>query len=619
VTDPAALDSLVKRLNAAACITFDVETTSTDPMRADLVGIALCMKEGEGYYLPVGHNAEAGSQSVQAGGQSPTSNSQLPLATVLDALKRPLTNARIPKYGHNLKYDFTVLARLGVRVAPLAFDTMLAEWLSDPGSHSLGLKKLAFIRLGIEMTEISELLGTGKKQITMDRVPVAQAAPYAAADVDMTTRLVPLLKQELEEKLQLNLFNTLEMPLVSVLADMEMAGVSLDTGHLAEMSRDLEKQLARIEKAIFKLVGHEFNINSTQQLSQALYDKLQLRPGDARRKTAAGKFSTAADVLEEMRGQHPVIELILEQRELSKLKSTYVDALPLAVNPATGRVHTSYNQAGSVTGRIASSEPNLQNIPIRTELGRRVRQAFVAARGRRLISADYSQIELRVVAHMARDEALLSAFRRGEDIHTVTASAVLNIPPAKLTKEQRRIAKTVNFGVLYGQGAFGLTRTTGMTLAEAEDFIRNYFERFPGVKRYLDETKRLAAERGYVETLLGRRRYFPILQRPGSTREDAIARSRAEREAINAPVQGTAADIIRRAMLRLPEALAKKTLTARMLLQVHDELVFECPTDEVAATARVVREVMEAAFKLDIPLGVEVRSGKNWEEMKPVA
>jgi DNA polymerase-1 len=289
------------------------------------------------------------------------------------------------------------------------------------------------------------------------------------------------------------------------------------------------------------------------------------------------------------------------------------------VNPATGRVHTSYNQAGSVTGRIASSEPNLQNIPIRTELGRRVRQAFVAARGRRLISADYSQIELRVVAHMARDEALLSAFRRGEDIHTVTASAVLNIPPAKLTKEQRRIAKTVNFGVLYGQGAFGLTRTTGMTLAEAEDFIRNYFERFPGVKRYLDETKRLAAERGYVETLLGRRRYFPILQRPGSTREDAIARSRAEREAINAPVQGTAADIIRRAMLRLPEALAKKTLTARMLLQVHDELVFECPTDEVAATARVVREVMEAAFKLDIPLGVEVRSGKNWEEMKPVA
>jgi DNA polymerase-1 len=288
------------------------------------------------------------------------------------------------------------------------------------------------------------------------------------------------------------------------------------------------------------------------------------------------------------------------------------------VNPETGRVHTSYNQAGSATGRIASSEPNLQNIPIRTELGRRVRQAFVAARGHRLVSADYSQIELRVVAHMARDEALLSAFRRGEDIHTATAAAVLNIPPAKLTKEQRRIAKTVNFGVLYGQGAFGLTRTTGLTLAEAENFIQSYFQRFPGVKRYLDETKRLAAERGYVETLLGRRRYFPILQRLGSTREDAIARSRAEREAINAPVQGTAADIIKLAMLHLPGALAKKKLSARMLLQVHDELVFECPTDEVAATAKVAHTVMENAFKLDIPLGVEVRSGKNWEEMKPV-
>src|SRR6185436_13747297 len=300
---------------------------------------------------------------------------------------------------------------------------------------------------------------------------------------------------------------------------------------------------------------------------------------------AAGKYSTAAEVLEEMRGQHPVIELILEQRELSKLKSTYVDALPAAVNPETGRVHTSYNQAGSVTGRIASSEPNLQNIPIRTELGRRVRKAFVAGRVQRLVAADYSQIELRLAAHMAQDQTMLQAFHDGEDIHTATMAAVLNVPPEKITKDQRRQAKAINFGLLYGMGAFALSRQTGLTLGEAEDFIRKYFERFPGVKKYFDETKRLAAERGYVETLLGRRRYFPGLTESASTRESAIARARAEREAINAPVQGTAADIIKRAMLQLPSALAKAGLSAKMLLQVHDELVLECPTDEVKAVA----------------------------------
>jgi DNA polymerase-1 len=533
-------------------------------------------------------------------------------------LRKPLTSPRIPKYGHNLKYDYTVLARLGLRAAPLAFDTMLAEWLSDPASHSLGLKKLAFVRLGVEMTDIDALIGSGKKQITMDRVPVERAAPYAAADVDMTTRLVPILKKELEDKSQLQLFDELEMPLIPVLAGMEMAGVALDVDYLGDMSAELEKQLTKIEKEIYKLAGYEFNVNSTQQLAEALFGKLQLKPADRSRKTASGKFSTAADVLEDMRGQHPVIDLILEQREISKLKSTYVDALPQAVNPATGRVHTSYNQSGSVTGRIASSEPNLQNIPIRTELGRRVRKVFVAARGKRLVAADYSQIELRLAAHMSQDETMLQAFRGGEDIHAATAAAVYGVPLAKVTKDQRRTAKTVNFGILYGQGAFGLMRTTGLTLAESENFIRNYFERFPGVKKYLDETKRLAAERGYVETLLGRRRYFPGLAQSGNTREAAIARARFEREAINAPIQGTAADIIKLAMLQLPEALKRAKLSAQMLLQVHDELVLECPTDEVEATARAARKVMENAFKLDIPLGVEVRSGKNWEEMRMV-
>jgi DNA polymerase-1 len=601
VTDEAGLAGLVRALEAAAFITFDVETTGTDSIRSKLVGIALSVKEGEGYYIPVGHTGEAGPQ--------------LPLPQVIAAITPAMTDAQIPKYGHNLKFDYEVLARSGLRATPLTFDTMLGEWLCDPASHSLGLKKLAFVRLGVEMTEIKELIGTGKKQLTMDQVPVAAAAPYAAADVDMTTRLVPILKAELEEKGQTKLLAELEMPLIPILADMEMTGIALNAEHLQAMSKQLEKQLAGLEKKIYKEAGYEFNINSTQQLAEALFEKLGLRPADRSRKTAAGKFSTAADVLEELRGQHAVVELILEQRELSKLKSTYVDALPQDINPETGRVHTSYKQTGSVTGRIASEDPNLQNIPIRTELGREVRKAFVAARGRRLVAVDYSQIELRVAAHVSKDATLLEAFRRGEDIHAATAAVVLGVPADKITKEQRRQAKTVNFGVLYGQGPFGLTRTTGFTLAEAENFIKNYFERLPGLKRYIDNTKRFAAEHGYVESLLGRRRYFPGLTQAGGTRESAIAKARAEREAINAPIQATAADIIKLAMLRLPEAFRAAGLTAKMLLQVHDELVVECPTAEAPQVAKVMRSVMESAFTLDIPLGVEVRTGKNWEEM----
>lgn len=602
VNDEAGLKALVKTLNASAGIAFDVETTSTHPMLAKLVGISLAVKEGEGYYLPVGH----------------LEGQQLPLATVIAALQAPLTNNAIPKYGHNINYDYISLARQGLRVTPLTFDTMLGEWLSDPGSHSLGLKKLAFVRLGVEMTEIKELIGSGKKQITMDAVPIEQAAPYAAADADMTLRLVPILQKEVKDKLQLKLLAEMEMPLIAILAEMEMTGIALDREYLAGMSKDLEKQLAKLEKQIHKLVGYEFNINSTQQLAEALFGKLALTPADKSRKTAAGKYSTAADVLEEMRGQHEVIDLILEQRELSKLKSTYVDALPEAVNPDTGRVHTSYNQAGSITGRIASSEPNLQNIPIRTELGRQVRKAFVAERGKRLVAADYSQIELRLAAHMSHDATLLQAFREGQDIHTATIAVILNIAPEKVTKEQRRQAKAINFGLLYGMGAFALSRQTGLTLAEAENFVKSYFERMPGVKRYLDETKRLAAERGYVETLLGRRRYFPGLTQSAQTREGAMARARAEREAINAPIQGTAADIIKLAMLRLPAALKDAGLSAKLLLQVHDELVLECPTAEVDEVARITRAIMSSAFKLEIPLGVEVRSGKNWEEMKAI-
>jgi len=606
IADEASLAEMVKRLNAATGgIAFDTETTGVSPMQANLVGISLAITPGEGYYIPVGH----------AVGQ------QLPLKKVIEALTGPLTNPKIPKYGHNIDFDYIALARHGLRVTPLDFDTMLGEWLCDPASHSLGLKKLALVRLGVEMTDISELIGSGKKQITMDAVPIELAADYAAADADMTLRLAPILRAELEEKHQLELLQKLEMPLITILADMEMTGIALDTELLAEFGKELEKQLAQLEKKIYKLIGYQLNINSTQQLSKALFEDLKLTPPDKSRKTAAGKFSTAADVLEEMRELHPVIGLILEQREVSKLKSTYVDALPQAVNPATGRVHTSFNQAGSVTGRIASSDPNLQNIPIRTEQGRRVRQAFVAARGNVLLAADYSQIELRVAAHYSKDPTLLRAFAEGEDIHTTTAATVLGLKPEKVSKEQRRLAKVINFGLLYGMGAFALSRQSGLTLAEAEEFVKNYFARFPRIKQYLDDTKKFAAENGYVQTLLGRRRYFPGLsgaQGGPNSREAAIARARAEREAINAPIQGTAADIVKQAMLNLQPALEKAGLSAKLLLQVHDELVLECPKKEVKDTARVVRAVMESAFKLDVPLGVEVRAGANWEEVKAV-
>jgi DNA polymerase I len=599
------LAALVHALEAAPAIAFDTETTSTDPMQAEIVGLSLSFVEGAGYYIPFNQT-----------------QIEDPKTRIIAALRPALTNPKIPKYGHNAKYDYTMLARLGLVVTPVTFDTMIGEWLCDPGSHSLGLKKLAFTRLGVEMTEIDELIGSGKKQITMDLVPVEQAAPYAAADADMTLRLVPVLQKELEEKGQTKLLNELEMPLMPVLADMEQAGITLDRPYLEKISVELGTQLDRLEKSIHKHVGYTFNINSTQQLSEALFGKLQLHPPDPKRarKTAAGKYSTAADVLEEMRGMHPVIDLILEQRELSKLKSTYVDSLPEAVNPATGRIHTSFNQAGAVTGRLASSDPNLQNIPIRTEQGRQVRRAFVAAPGHALVSADYSQIELRVAAHFSQDPTLLQAFRDNEDIHTTTAAKVLGLPPAQITKEQRRQAKSINFGLLYGMGPFALSRQTGLTLAEAEDFVKNYFARFPGIKTYLDETKRLAAERGYVETLLGRRRYFPLLARAGNVRDaqSAVLVARAEREAINAPVQGTAADIMKLAMLRLPAALRAAHLKARLLLQVHDELVLECPTAEVKAAAHLTQEIMENAFPLSIPLGVEVRSGKNWDEMKPL-
>jgi DNA polymerase I len=430
----------------------------------------------------------------------------------------------------------------------------------------------------------------------------------------MTLRLVKPLQAELEQTGALSLFQKLEMPLISVLAEMEMAGVRLDQPFLQQMSKELEARMGVLVDKIYQAVGEEFNLNSPQQLSTALFDRLALEPPDRSRRTSTGFYSTSADVLELLRGAHPAVDWVLEYRELAKLKSTYVDALPLQVNPHTGRIHTSYNQTGSVTGRIASSEPNLQNIPIRTELGREVRKAFVADAGWILLSVDYSQVELRIAAHMAKDEGMIAAFNAGQDIHKATAAAVYNVPIEQVTNEQRRHAKAINFGLLYGMSSFGLTRSTDLTLAEAENFISTYFQRFPGIRGYLETVKKQAHEKGYVETLLNRRRYFPGLK----AATNVNVRNREEREAINAPIQGTAADIIKIAMLNVPPAIKKAGLSGLMLLQVHDELVFECPVEELQATARIIAHEMSQAFDLIVPLQTDARSGINWGEMKPV-
>ena len=589
------LDDLAKQLGKAKVISFDTETTSTEEMQAEIVGISLAIKAGQAYYIPVGH----------------TSGNNLPIEKVIAALTPSMTDAKIGKVAHNAKYDYIILARYGLVVAPLTFDTMLAEFIVDPSSRNLGLKNLVLTRLGEEMTHIEELIGKGKKQISMADVAIGSVAPYAAADAETTLRLMPILQKELEKVNGTKLLAEIDMPLTPVLADMEMTGALIDTKFFSKMSVELALRLAEIEKEIFQLAGKTFNINSPQQLSDVLFNHLRLEPPDKGRKTATGFYSTSADVLEALREKHPILEWILENRELAKLKSTYVDALPAAMDLNTGRVHTSYSQIGAVTGRLSSNNPNLQNIPIRTDTGRRVRNGFIADKGNALLSVDYSQIELRIVAHMAEDEAMLKAFRAGEDIHATTAAAIYDIELDKVTKEMRRHAKAINFGLIYGMSAFGLARSTELTLAEAEDFVKAYFTKFPGVKKYLDGVRRQAAEMGYVETLLGRKRYFPALQ----GKINVQMKNREEREAINAPIQGTAADIMKLAMLKIPSAIKAAGLKAQMLLQVHDELVLECPKDELEKTAHLVQKTMANAYPLSIPLETEARAGANWGEM----
>ncbi|MBP9041312.1 MAG: DNA polymerase I [Anaerolineaceae bacterium] len=593
------LADLQKTLESYPRIALDTETTAVDPLRAELVGISLAVKEGEGYYIPVGHQ---------------NGSTQLPIKIVIDALTPAMTNPKIMKVGHNIKYDALVLGNYGLDIFPISFDTMIAGWLIDPASHNLGLKDMADSLLNISMTHIEELIGRGKNQIGMQQVSIASAAPYAAADAEVTLRLVPVLEKKMAEQNCTRIFEEIEMPLLPVLMSMEREGISLDKEFFKKFSDEVGIRLKQIEAEVWQSVGYSFNLNSTQQLSRVLFETLKLEPPDRNKKTSSGHFSTSAAVLDELSGKHPVVDQLLEYRELSKLKSTYLDALPLQINPRTQRVHTNFSQTGSVTGRLASSDPNLQNIPTRTETGRQVRFGFVASPGNTLLSVDYSQIELRIVAHMAQDEAMLQAFREGQDIHAATAAAIYDVPLSEVTKEQRRHAKAINFGLIYGMSAFGLSRSTDLTLAEAENFVKDYFEHFPGVKRYLDNIRVLAARQGYVETMLGRRRYFPNLAHPANVQ----IRNREEREAINAPIQGTAADIMKIAMIQLHAALAKSKLNAKMLLQVHDELVLEVPVDELKPTVKLVSSVMANAYKLDIPLLTEARSGVNWGSMQVI-
>ncbi|MCB9006080.1 MAG: DNA polymerase I [Ardenticatenaceae bacterium] len=620
VRTPAQLDDLVAKLNAASLISFDVETTGLDKTTAELVGICIAVKSPVGYYIPVGHLAnEAQSSSGQMSlfaGEPELAEGQLPLQTVLDALRQPFTNPKIGKVAHNAKYDYTILDRYGLRVTPITFDTMIAEWLTDPATKHKGLKDLSRHRLGAEMTEIELLIGKGKAQKTFAEVPIEDAAPYGAADADMTLRLVSPLKKEIKEK-SLEKILDLEMPLIPVLSAMEQEGIGVDLDFFRQMSQDLEARLRQLEAQIHEIAGEPFNINSTQQMSDILFKKLGYSV-EGLKKTRSGYYSTAANVLESLKATEQekktgMITAILEYRELGKLKSTYVDALPELVNEADGRIHTSFNQTGAITGRIASSNPNLQNIPIRSEVGQQIRRGFVAKPGHIFLAADYSQVELRILAHICQDEALLEAFHQNQDIHRTTAAAVYSIGLDDVTYNQRRFAKAVNFGLIYGMGAFRLARDSDLTLAEAENYIKDYFDRFPGIQKYLDETKQKARDDGYVETLLGRRRYFPVFKMPSSG-SNVQARLRAEREAINHPIQGTAADIVKIAMLNLHEKLA--SYKAKMLLQVHDELLLEVPEAELETMRELVVNTMSGAFSLDVPLKVDASTGYNWLELK---
>ena len=586
------LDSMIAVIEETGNFAFDTETTDLDAMRAQLAGLSFAVAPGRAWYIPVGHRE----------------GEQLPLEFVLAAVRPLFESPDITKCAHNANYDMTVLANHGVRFANVDFDTMIAAHLLGRSYNQLGLKDLSLNELGHEMTNIKELIGSGRKQITFDQVDIDAAADYAAADADITFRLRDVFEPQLDRDNLRGLMDDTELALLPVLVTMQRHGIKMDSGVLHEMSADLYRQTEQIKSDIYQSVGHEVNLDSPKQLSDLLFAELGL-PKTRRTKTG---YSTDANALEGLKGIHPVVDGILEYRQVSKLKSTYVDALPDMVNPATGRVHTSYNQTGSATGRISSSDPNLQNIPVRTELGRQVRRAFVAdgAPDWQLFSADYSQIELRVLAHLSQDPGLLEAFRRGEDIHASTASLMFEVPINEVDSEMRRIAKVLNFGVIYGLSPHGISQQTGFSREQGREFIDTYFAKYPGISEYLETVKAQARADQYVETALGRRRYLPEINSPNFN-----TRGGAERMAINMPIQGTAADIMKLAMVRVQRRLDAEEMQTKMLLQVHDELVFETPREELDALRDLVFDEMPAAMSLDVTLKVDAKWADNWGDM----
>ncbi len=604
VTAAKDLDDWVARARDRGIVCVDTETTSLDPMQAGLCGVSLALTPGDACYIPCGHRRGEGL-ALEGGGDI----LQMREADVLKRLKPLLEDPTVLKVGQNLKYDALVFLERGIRLDPID-DTMLMSYVLEGGLHGHGMDELSELHLSHTPIAFSEVAGKGKDKITFDCVPVKEATRYSAEDADVTLRLHMLLKPKLGETGKRTVYETLERPLVMVLADMEQAGITIDPDLLRRLSNDFAKTQNGLEKQIRKLAGEDFNIGSPKQLGDILFGKMGLEGG---RKTKTGAWSTDVDALEDLAAQgHDIAKKVLDWRGLAKLRGTYTDALPSYINPKTGRVHTSYAMASTSTGRLASTDPNLQNIPVRTEEGRRIRQAFIAAKGMKLISADYSQIELRLLAHIADIPQLKKAFADDLDIHAMTASEIFGVPVKDMPAEVRRRAKAINFGIVYGISGFGLANQLGIAQSEASDYIKKYFARFPGIRDYMENTKQFARTHGFVETLFGRRIHIREINSkiPGF-------RGGAERAAINAPIQGSAADIIRRAMVRLPSALADKKLAAKMLLQVHDELIFEAPDRQVEPTRKLVATVMEKAalpaVAISVPLVVEARAADNWD------
>ncbi len=603
VRDEAALSDWIAVARAQGFVAIDTETTALNEMQALLVGVSLALAPGRACYVPLAHkqNAEADLFASDA-----LAEGQIPMERALELLRPLLEDASVLKIGQNVKYDFKILARLGIAMAPID-DTMLLSYALHAGLHGHGMDALAERYLGHICTPIKDLIGTGKSQVTFDKVEIGRAVSYAAEDADVTLRLWDRFRPQLHRSRVTTVYETLERPLIPVLARMEMAGVQVDRDTLSRMSGSFAQKMAGLEEEIHELAGEKFNVGSPAQVGEILFDRLGLPGG---KKGKAGKYATPADVLEDLATEHDLPARILDWRQVSKLKSTYTDALQDHIDPETGRVHTSYSIAGANTGRLASTDPNLQNIPVRSEEGRRIREAFVAPPGKRLVSLDYSQIELRILAHIAGIDALKQAFREGQDIHAATASEMFGVPLDEMTSDVRRQAKAINFGVIYGISGFGLARNLRIPRDEAQGFIDRYFERFPGIKDYMAETTAFAKAHGRVETLFGRRIHTPEIDARGP------GAGFAKRAAINAPIQGTAADVIRRAMIRMEDAIGD--LPARMLLQVHDELLFEVDEGAEDALIAAAREVMEGAalpaVQLSVPLDVDAGQGANWAE-----